>query len=283
MPREACGRISAVSPPRAAESMAWVLQVVDSLLDKAKVDTSEGFVHLRAETSVDLAEGIQLLVPAVTAARAANRRAVSVNNLKQIGLAFHNYNAAKNAFPAQVLYGGKTGKVPYSWRVAILPYIEQQELYNAYNFDEPWDGPNNRKLIDKMPATYGCPGANGTPSSQSKTSYFAFTGPTTALYSGPRPGREAELVEPQIEQFTDGTSNTILVVEAQCDIPWTKPEDIPFDPNGPLPELGGYWENGFNALFADGSVHFLKKSIQPAVLKALITRAGGEVISSDSY
>ncbi len=84
-------------------------------------------------------------------------------------------------------------------------------------------------------------------------------------------------------QITDGTSNTILAVEARRDIPWTKPEDIPFDSKAPLPELGGFTANGFNALFADGSVHFLKKSIQPHVLKALITRDGGEVVSSDSY
>ncbi len=89
--------------------------------------------------------------------------------------------------------------------------------------------------------------------------------------------------EPGIRDFTDGTSNTILAVEAGRDIPWTKPEDIPFDFKAPLPELGGFLENGFNALFADGSVRFLKTSIQPHVLKALITRDGGEVVSSDSY
>jgi prepilin-type processing-associated H-X9-DG protein len=84
-------------------------------------------------------------------------------------------------------------------------------------------------------------------------------------------------------QITDGSSNTILAVEAKREIPWTKPEDIPFDPNVPLPELGGFTPDGFNALFADGSVHYLKKSIAPTTLKALITRDGGEVISSDSY
>ena len=89
--------------------------------------------------------------------------------------------------------------------------------------------------------------------------------------------------EPSIPQITDGASNTIMAVEARRDIPWTKPEDIPFDPKGSLPELGGYWENGFNALFADGSVRALKSSIQPRILKALITRDGGEILSSDSY
>ena len=147
-------------------------------------------------------------------------------------------------------------------------------MYNQYNFDEPWDGPNNRKLIDKMPATYGYPGPDGTPSSRTNTSYFVFTGPSTAVGAGDGP---------KIQKITDGTSNTILAVEAKRDIPWTKPEDIPFDPKVPLPDLGGFTPDGFNALFGDGSVSYIKKSIAPMTLKALITRDGGEVISSDTY
>jgi prepilin-type processing-associated H-X9-DG protein len=291
-------------PTGYSEATGWMLQAGTSLLDKARVETSEGSVRLHAESSVDLAEGIKLVVPVVTTARAAARRAISVNNLKQIGLAFHNYHQVKkDRFPSAVNHGGASGKVPYSWRVAILPYLEQQELYNQYNFDEPWDGPNNRKLIDKMPAVYGYPGPDGSPSSQSHTSYFVFTGPSTALSvptpqgaaggaaaggaakpDGPvRPVDMAFPVAPSLMQFTDGTSNTILAVEAKRDVPWTKPEDIPFDPNVPLPELGGFTPDGFNALFADGSVRYLKKLIAPTTLKALITRDGGEVLSNDSF
>ncbi len=170
------------------DAMDWALQAGGSLLEKARVETSEGFVHLHAESAVDLAEGIRVLVPAVTAARASARRAMSTNNLKQIGLAFHNYHSANDHFPASVNLGGKTKSIPYSWRVAILPYIEQQELYNAYNFDEPWDGPNNRKLIDKMPATYSYPGPDGTPSSRTNSSYFVFTGKSTAVSIGSAQG-----------------------------------------------------------------------------------------------
>src|SRR5262249_50492367 len=193
-------------------------------------------------------------------------------NLKQIGLAFHNYHSANDRFPAAANPGGKDRSIPYSWRVALLPYLEQQELYNQYNFDEPWDGPNNRKLIDKMPAVYAYPGPDGTPSGRTMSAYYAFTGEKTGL-SG----------EPRVSAFTDGTSNTILVVEARRDIPWTKPEDIPFNANAPLPELGGFWDKGFDVLFADGSVRALKHSIQPVVLKALITRDGGENVSPDSF
>jgi prepilin-type processing-associated H-X9-DG protein len=263
-----------VHPGSINEAHEWLLQSADSLLARTKVETTEGSVRMHGEASVDLAEGIRLLVPAVSSARVAARRAQSANNLKQIGLAFHNYNFSTKHFPAAVNRGGKDKSIPYSWRVAILPYIEQQELYNEYNFDEPWDGPNNRKLIDKMPTVYASPVPDGSPSSRSHTSYFVFTGPSTTVGAGD---------EPEIQKITDGTSNTFLAVEAKRDIPWTKPEDIPFDPKAPLPELGGFTPDGFNAAFCDGSVRYIKKSINPMTLKALITRDGGEVVSSDSY
>ncbi|MFI5459683.1 MAG: M56 family metallopeptidase [Isosphaerales bacterium] len=265
------------------EAMEWILQAASLLLEKARVETSGGYVRLQAKSSVDLAEGVKLLAPAVVAARQSADRSMSVNNLKQIALAFHNYHATKGRLPTPVLYGGASGKVPYSWRVAILPYLEQQELYNRYNFDEPWDGPSNRKLLDVMPATYSYPGLDGNPSSRTNTSYFVFTGEGTALCPIPAGKGESGPTGPTFMDVTDGISNTILAVEAQRNIPWTKPEDIPFDPNGPVPELGGFTPDGFNACFADGSVRYLKKSINPIVLKALITRAGGEVISNDSY
>jgi beta-lactamase regulating signal transducer with metallopeptidase domain len=255
-----------------AEAFEWVRQALDAAVSQARIETSDGFVHLHSAPRVDLAEAIRTLAPAVSNARARARRAQSMNNLKQIGLAFHNYHSSNNRFPASV--NREKAKFPYSWRVAILPYIEQPDLYNQYHFDEPWDGPNNIKLLNRMPATYTYPGSDGTPSSKTNTSYFIFTGRSTI--GGTEGGTE-------IRQITDGTSNTILAVEAQRDIPWTKPEDIPFDGNAPLPVLGGFTPEGFDALFGDGSVRFLKKSINPMVLRALITKDGGEVISSDAY
>jgi len=100
------------------------------------------------------------------------------------------------------------------------------------------------------------------------------TGTQTMLGNGDKPSER---------DVTDGTSNTILVVEAQRDVPLTKPEDIPFDPKLPLPQIGGFTPDGANVLFGDGSVRYIRKTISPAALKALITRAGGEVIRSDAY
>ena len=274
------------------EALKAIVEGADSLLDKARLETTGGYVHLQAKSSPALVEAIKFLEPAVAASQMASRRKMSVNNLKQIGLALANYQSEKECFPAPTLYGGTGGKVPYSWRVAILPYLAQQDLYKQYNFEEPWDGPNNRKLLDKMPAVYGYPGPDGSPMSSSNPAYFVLTGDGTALSStagskaaggfiGPGGTGVASALKPAgptLMDFTDGLSYTILVVEAKRDIPWTKPEDIPFDLNGALPELGGFSPNGFNVTFADGSVRFISKSIDRTVFKAFVTQAGGEAI-----
>ena len=88
-------------------------------------------------------------------------------------------------------------------------------------------------------------------------------------------------VEPTFNLITDGTSNTILAVEWDGKIPWIKPEDIPFEPKGAMPALGGFSPDGFNALFCDGSVRYISNKVEPNFLKALITRAGGEVVQGD--
>jgi len=189
----------------------------------------------------------------------------SVNNLKQIALAMHNFHAANNRFPPAVLMG-PDGKTPHSWRVALLPYLEQGNLYRQYRLDEPWDGPNNRQLLAKLPAIYRAP--RELPGS-SNASYFVLTGPET-IFDGPQGSGMADI--------RDGTSNTLLVVECKRDIPWTKPEDIPYDPRKPLPELGGCYEDLFIAAMADGSVRALPKTTDEQTLRALISKAGGEVV-----
>jgi prepilin-type processing-associated H-X9-DG protein len=267
-------------PVAASEALDWAFEASDDLLGKIRIETTGRFVHIQAKSTLDVAGAIKLLTPAVSAAQTASRRVVSINNQKQILLAIHNYTSVNNGhLPTPVLYGGANKSIPYSWRVAILPFIEQNELYKQYNFDEPWDGPNNRRLIDKMPPTYSYPGLAGGTLSRTNTSYFVLSGDAAAL-GAIAPGKEAAGLT--FSDITDGTSNTIMVVEANRETPWTKPEDIPFDPNGPVPDLGGFDPNVFNVGFADGSVRTISKSIAPTVLKALITRDGGEAVSIDA-
>ena len=214
-----------------------------------------------------------LLLPAVQAAREAARRAQCVNDLKQIGLALHNYHSVTNGFPAAAITG-KDGKPLLSWRVAILPYIEAQSLYDQFHLDEPWDSPHNKALIPKMPKTYICPSfANVQPGT---TTYKTFVG-GGAMFDPTKPVG--------LQQVTDGTSLTIAVVEGKTPVIWTKPEDIPFDPQAKpsLLDAGSNHPGGFNVLMGDGSVRFIKNSIALQVFRALITRASGEVINFDAF
>jgi type II secretory pathway pseudopilin PulG len=208
---------------------------------------------------------VGLLLPAVQQAREAARRAQTMNNLKQIGLAMHNYLATNNSFPPRAILD-KNGKPLLSWRVAILPYLEgggNEKL--DFKLDEPWDSEHNKKLIEKMPTVFANPnGAN-----DGKTHYLGADG-IDSILSGKGVG-------PQ--KITDGLSNTIMVVEADRSVPWTKPDDLEFDPEKPNKGLGTLRSTGFNVLMSDGSVRFLLNTIDTELFKALMTKAGGEAVA----
>jgi hypothetical protein len=197
----------------------------------------------------------------------ASAREQAKNNIKQIMLALHNYYDVNGHFPPPVLLG-PDGKTPYSWRVAILPYIEQTALYNQYKLDEPWDSENNKQVLEQMPPVLRHPSAD--PNSK-ETSYLAVVGPETCF--GEKNGKGTTFAE-----ILDGTANTIMVVEAKLGVPWTKPQDTEYDAIYPSPELGGVRPTDFLAGYADGSVRALDISIDAELLRALITRAGGEKV-----
>ena len=253
-------------PPETQKMMADMVGFAETALDNMKFTQKGNTAKLSLESEGDsLPVLMALLLPAVQSAREAARRTQSANNLKQIGLAFHNFQDTHRRFPGPANVG-PDGKTVHSWRVAILPFLGEKELYAAYKLDEPWDSENNKKILDKMPIVYRNPSANTRDNSPN---YFGLTGPSTGLGEG---SGEA------IRSFKDGTSNTILVVGANRDIPWTKPEDIPFDPEKDLPKFGGNHQGGFQAVLADGSVRFIAQAIDKMTLKALLTRDGGEVI-----
>ncbi len=214
-----------------------------------------------------LAAGCGTYQPAQSGTSAAKGgRRPALDNPKRIAIAMHNYHAAHGQFPPAVLTG-PDGKTAYSWRVALLPFLEQDELYKQYRFDEPWDGPNNRRLLARTPAAYRAP---EQPAGATNASYFVLAGPGT-VFDGAKGVPMADI--------RDGASNTLLIVEAKRDIPWTKPEDIPYDPQKPLPDLGGYDVAGFAVALADGSARVLPRNIEEKLLRALASRAGGEAIS----
>ena len=158
-----------------------------------------------------------------------------------------------------------------SWRVAILPYLEQQALYDKFHLDEPWNSPHNRTLLNQMPEIYAPVARADEP--RGSTYYQVFTGPG-ALFE--------DEFGPKLQDITDGMSITLMVVEAGSPVPWTKPEDIAYDPEKPLPKLGRQFDDGFYGAFADGSVRYFGNAISPLVVRQLITRSGGETIAADT-
>jgi hypothetical protein len=212
---------------------------------------------------------VSLIFPAIQAAREAARRIQCVNNLKQIGLAMLSYESEYHAFPPAALTD-KDGKPLLSWRVAILPSLGENALYGQFKLDEPWDSPHNKALLARMPKIYGCP--TSLLNDPSQTTYKVFVGPD-ALFEKDRATK--------ITEATDGLKNTFLVVESNEGVPWTQPQDIPFDPKSgaSLSEVGSKHPGGFNALMGDASVRFIKEdSSNPGLLRARITRSGAEVI-----
>ncbi|AGA25102.1 DUF1559 domain-containing protein [Singulisphaera acidiphila] len=213
---------------------------------------------------------VALLLPAVQAAREAARRTQCTNNEKQLSIALHNYHSAHNTFPPPAILS-RAGNPLLSWRVAILPFIGQQALYNEFHLDEPWDSAHNKTLIERMPTTYACPSRQSP--APGTTNYRVFTGKGTAFE--PPEGTA-------IASISDGPANTLGLVEAKEAVIWTQPEDLPFTGDGAaaLELAGSNHPGGFNAMFLDGSIRFLKDSITADVFKSLLTRNGGEIFQN---
>jgi hypothetical protein len=192
----------------------------------------------------------------------------SRDNLKKLGLALHNYHDTHDHFPRDIT--DKTGQPMLSWRVAILPYMDQEYLYSQFKLDEPWDGPTNRKLLPHMPAVFRAP---VQARKAFDTYYQAVAGPGTIF----DPDAKVKL-----EAISDGTSNTLLLAEAGPAVPWTKPADIPFHPARKRLTLEGPYTDAIHVVNADGSTHRMKPKLDADLLTAFVTRDGGEVIEENS-
>jgi prepilin-type processing-associated H-X9-DG protein len=213
---------------------------------------------------------VALFVPAVQKVRSAATKSQDMNNLRQMAIAMHNYHDTYKGLPSAAICD-KAGKPLLSWRVAILPYIEQDHLYRQFKLDEPWDSPHNKKLIALMPPVYLVP--SNPPSRPGETHYRVFYG-GGALFDLDK--------KVPFFQVTDGTSNTVMIVETADSVPWTKPDDIRYDPKAGLPRFGDFFgSRTFNVAFADGSVRTLRMTLPEVTMHALITRSGGEVVNPD--
>ena len=197
-------------------------------------------------------------------------------NLRNIGIAVQSYHETRGRLPPAVREA-PDGKPGCSWRVLLLPYVEMDGLFRQYRFDEPWDGPHNKELLERTPLPYDS--AGDCPPGM--THFQVIVGPGTAF----------ERAGLTWDDFPDGRANTLLVVEAEEPVPWTKPADLEFVPDGPTPAMASRWHKpvkflcttlyhrtGFNAVFADGTSGFIPSSTDERTIRALITRNGGEKV-----
>jgi hypothetical protein len=202
------------------------------------------------------------------ALKAAQQR--SIKNLQELMMALWNYHEINDHFPPALIYD-KSGKPLLSWRVLLLPYLDQDDLFAQFHLNEPWDSPHNKPLLAKMPRRYAPP-LPGKTKEKYATFYQVFVGDGTIFE-----GREGM----SVADITDGTSCTIAIAEAAYAVPWTKPADLPYDAKKPLPKLGGLFDGGFHASLADGSARFVSSKVTERTLRAAITRNSGDILGPD--
>ena len=214
----------------------------------------------------------------------SRRRSVCKTNLRQIGIALHNYQDDFDSLPVHA-----TGTPPQSWRVSLLPYVDHFAFWEVYDSEFAWDDPKNQTVSKAPLSVYRCPThPDDLPTrTYPKTDYLAVVGVST-FWPPATPRR--------FQETTDGISNTLMVVEAcGTDIAWAEPRDLSLNeasiginmPGDKQNQSNGvsssYHTGGANALFGDGSVRFLFEEIDPEVLRALLTANGGEEIAYGDF
>jgi len=220
-----------------------------------------------------------LLMPAVQKVRDAAARAQTTNNLKQLTLGAHNYEMAQGKLPAPFAERGQTGQPApvnwsdrLSWRYELLPYIEQDYLHKVIDAGQAWNSPANRQYTSTPVKAFGDPLDPTEPNTRFRCFYdngalFATDPKERVSFSG----------------VTDGIANTIMFVETADQVPWAQFNELKYDPNGPLPQLGHPKRDVILIGMADGSIKTVKKSINPNTLKSGITRAGNEFITDPDW
>jgi hypothetical protein len=215
---------------------------------------------------------IALLVPAVQKVREAASRIQTQNNMRQQVLAMQNYNDVNTHLPEAVPDPKLKGPTKLSWRVEIMPYVEAGNLYTMFHHNEPWDSPHNKNLQTMMPMVFHHP-LHPQENAQGLTYFRVFTGNHTAF----PPGKLSRIPA----DFPDGTSNTILIVEAADPVPWTKPDELEYDSDKPLPRLGGHYAQGTSVALADGSVIMLRPKLSETTLRSAIDPNDGKPLGPD--
>jgi serine/threonine protein kinase len=207
---------------------------------------------------------------AVASARTAALRSQSNNRLRQIALALHRYHDAHRTYPPPAICDAQ-GQPLLSWRVALLPYLDEKLLYKSFQLDEPWDSERNRVLLaHNRPEVYASP----TETVGEETYYQLVSGRGTAFDLERRRGER--IIGASQRDITDGVRQTLMLVEGGEPVPWTKPDDFLVSADKPLPKLGGIFLEGFHAAAFDGSVRFILHGHSEAKLRAAFSISDGQ-------
>ncbi len=248
-------------------------------------DSRKPSLALCAIVSAIIYVGSCLLAPGYVDLRSAWQRASCCRSVKSLLLALHNYHDAYGSFPPAYV-ADEHGKPMHSWRVLVLPFLEQQALYDQYDFSQPWDGPKNRRLLSLMPDVFRCPAQRNR--NVSETNYVAVIGPHTAW-----PGNNAV----RLADFPDGSRQTLMLVEVvDSAIAWTEPADLTLNE-----ALQGLQQEGGRGIasshpvaesifpptgavlgFADGHVEFLTHDLPPEQWRAAFRRDDSQITTNAS-
>ncbi len=250
----------------------WVAFIKDAqvALRSAKIQSNDKEASATLTMRSDL--DIEPLVSQITGAvRVGPANARTINNMKQIAFAMIGYHDVNGAMPSAAIVG-KKGKPLLSWRVHMLPYIEQTPLYQQIKLDEPWDSAHNKKVFDDhpMPSVFELAGTTKPGDKNTHMQVFRGNGAMFDLVKGVK-----------LTEISDGSSNTIMFATAKTAVPWMKPDDMEFDPKADPRDLLLYIGGRTNVCFGDGSVRSLKRLVSVENMRGLITKSGGEVVTID--
>ncbi|MEP3479226.1 MAG: DUF1559 domain-containing protein [Fuerstiella sp.] len=262
-------------PPMLAGFMAPLEKIGEDMNESLEVITSGTLTKtaMKAKGGGQTLSGFvpmasMLLLPAIQAGRSAAQATQGRNNMKQIGLAMHNFHDVYGRFPNAVGIG-PNGEKWLSWRVHLLPFLGYEELYNQFALEEPWDSPRNRPLADLMPNVFSSPNAN---TEVGKTVYMVPVGAGTAFED--QKGR-------RFRDILDGTSNSIMMVEVEASraVYWTEPVDYSVNTSNPFEGLARRDGSMIPILFCDGSTQNISADLDSQTANHMFTISDGAIIN----
>ncbi len=243
-------------------------------------DTVSALVTPRGGEVVD-GHGLYRRYSSATAKGEANadRRHETMSRLRTLAMAMHDYQEARKGFPPawseQVPDSTHSGRPPVSWRVLLLPYLEQKNLFSKYDMKKKWDHPDNLALLDDMPSIYRH--EDDAEGHTTRIQVFSNQGAVFEMDPNPRPG-VSRRNRVTYQSLRNRAGQTVLFVEGGSEMatPWTKPTAVEMDLENPLAQLGTLDPRGFGAAMVDGSIQWLTPDLEPATFRSMVLHNDGE-------